>query len=300
MPLSSSQKRNDFASQFDVLKISDVTEWRSYANEMRASGHTIGLVATMGALHRGHVALVRAAKDRGDVVIMTSFVNPRQFTNAQDLARYPRTPERDLSVAIGSGVDCFVEPTISAMWPDYPDATLTTVSVRTLGDLFEGTDRPGHFDGVASVVTKLIAITGPTRAYFGEKDFQQLVVLRQMVRDLAFDVEVVGCPIVRDDDGLALSSRNVRLSSDGRRRALALSQALRVAASEPDVASALRQRMRDVLDQAGVEVAYADVVDPSTLMTSSDDEEGERRALVAGIVDGVRLLDNGPVKIKER
>jgi pantoate--beta-alanine ligase len=282
-----------------VLKISDITEWRSYANELRAKGYTIGLVPTMGALHDGHVALIRAAKTRGDVVVATIFVNPRQFNDSSDLERYPSTPEHDLVVALESGVDCLIEPTLEAMWPHYPSPTPTTVTVGGLRDVFEGADRPGHFDGVASVVAKLFVITGPSRAYFGEKDFQQLAVVRQMVRDLAFDVEVVGCAIVRDDDGLALSSRNVQLSSEGRRRALALSKAIALVASRSDVASAQRATLRATLDEVGVDISYVDVVDPLTLVPSRDDESGVRRALVAGVVEGVRLIDNGPVTVKE-
>lgn len=282
-----------------MLKIREIAEWRSYVHELRAKGHTIGLVPTMGALHEGHVALFRAAKDRGDVVVATIFVNPRQFNDEGDFARYPSTPDHDLAVALAHGVDCLIEPSLEAMWPDYPARTPTTVSVGELGERFEGAERPGHFDGVASVVAKLMAITGPARAYFGEKDFQQLAVVRQMVRDLAFDVEVVGCAIVRDADGLALSSRNVRLSSEGRHRALALSAALAFVAGGPDVASAQRATLRSTLIEAGVEVGYVDVVDPWTLLPSRDDESGLRRALVAGVVDGVRLIDNGPVTIKE-
>jgi pantoate--beta-alanine ligase len=283
-----------------VLKISDLEEWRAYADELRARGATIGLVPTMGALHEGHVALTREARRRGDVVLVTIFVNPRQFDDAADLARYPRTPEHDLAVALENGVDCLVEPTLAAMWPDYPAPTPTTVDVGELGRRFEGADRPGHFDGVASVVAKLFAITGPSRAYFGQKDFQQLAVVRQLVRDLGFAVEVVGCPIVRDRDGLALSSRNLRLSDEGHRQALGLSRALARAAERAAPASDLRTTMRAVMDDAGVKVAYAEVVDPATLAPSGDDEAGPRRALVAGWVEGVRLLDNAPVTISGR
>ncbi|HEY5266380.1 MAG TPA: pantoate--beta-alanine ligase [Acidimicrobiales bacterium] len=283
-----------------MLKLSDVTEWRAYANELRSKGHTIGLVPTMGALHEGHISLIRKAKSRGDVVLATIFLNPRQFHDTSDLERYPRTPEHDLTVALESGVDCLIEPTLQAMWPDYPDATLTTVTVNALSDTLEGAGRPGHFDGVASIVAKLFAITGPSRAYFGEKDYQQLCVIKRMARDLAFGVDVVGCPIVRDDDGLALSSRNVLLSSEGRERARSFSRALKLAGEQSASASELRATLRHTLDAAGVDVAYAEVVDPRTLAPSGDDETGERRALVAGFVEGVRLIDNGPVKIVER
>jgi pantoate--beta-alanine ligase len=280
-----------------VRELGDISEWRQFAHDERVAGRRVGLVPTMGALHQGHVSLFRAAKAASDVVIATIFVNPRQFADENDLAHYPRTLEHDRELATECGVDCLVTPTLDEMWPDYPDCTPTTVSVRGIGDVFEGADRPGHFDGVASVVAKLFAVTGPSRAFFGEKDFQQLAVVRQLVRDLSFDVEVVGCPIVRDEDGLALSSRNVRLSSEARRRALGLSRALSYVADTSARASTLRATMRTILDDAGIDVAYAEVVDPRTLRRSGDDESGPRRALVAGFVDGVRLLDNGPVTV---
>ncbi len=165
-----------------------------------------------GSAARRSRALFAAASAECDVVVATIFVNPRQFHDAADLARYPRTPEADRALALEAGVDCLVSPSLEAMWPDFPAPTPTTVSLGALAEVFEGVGRPGHFDGVASVVAKLFAITGPCRAYFGEKDFQQLAVVRQLVRDLGFDVMIVGCPIVRDDDGLALSSRNGQLS----------------------------------------------------------------------------------------
>ena len=281
-------------------RITELAAWRSYANEQRAAGRRVGLVPTMGALHAGHASLFRAARDHGDVVLATLFVNPRQFNDAADLRAYPRTPDADLAVAMANGVDCLVEPTLADMWPAYPDPTATTVSVRGLSDGLEGAGRPGHFDGVASVVAKLFAVTGPCRAYFGEKDFQQIAVVRQMARDLAFDVEVVGCRIVRDHDGLALSSRNLLLPSEARLRALGLSRAIEKVAHDPAPASVLRATMRAVLEHSGLEVAYAEVVDPVTLAPTGDHEAGERRALVAVVVDGVRLIDNGPVTVTSR
>jgi pantoate--beta-alanine ligase len=283
-----------------VLELNDVEAWRSYANDQRSKGSSVGLVPTMGALHEGHVSLFRAAKESSDVVLATIFVNPRQFHDAGDLERYPRTPAEDRGLALASGVDCLISPTLSAMWPDYPAPTPTTVTLSVLGEVFEGAGRPGHFDGVASVVAKLFAITGPCRAYFGEKDFQQLAVIRQMVRDLSFDVEIVGCPIVRDIDGLALSSRNVQLSPEGRDVARGFSRALRSVATEARGASVQRDTLRAVLEEAGVDVAYAEVVNPSTLAPSRDDETGGRRALLAGYVEGIRLVDNGPVDVVGR
>jgi pantoate--beta-alanine ligase len=279
-----------------MLVISDVQEWRAFADTARRDSRHVGLVPTQGALHAGHASLFDAARARGDVVIATSFVNPRQFGDAGDLANYPRTPDADRALAEAHGVDCFVDPTLAAMWPDYPAPTPTTVTVRGLGDVLEGAARPGHFDGVASVVAKLLVVTGPCRAYFGEKDLQQLAVIRQMVRDLSFAVDVVGCPIVRDADGLALSSRNVRLSAEARTRALALSRALRHVADVPDTAGAHRRTLRE--EMVGVDVVYAEVVDPATFLPASDADTGEARALVAAVVDGVRLIDNGPVVLK--
>jgi pantoate--beta-alanine ligase len=240
---------------------------------------------------------MRAAREHGDVVVATVFVNPRQFHDASDLDNYPRTPERDAAICESNGVDCLVEPTLADMWPDHPAPTATTVSVRGISERLEGVGRPGHFDGVASVVAKLFTVTGPCRAYFGEKDFQQLAVVRQMVRDLAFDVDVVGCPIVRDDDGLAISSRNVLLSDVARGRALALSRALAMVKEVARSASAHRALMRWVLEREEIEVAYADVVDPMTFQTCDDDDEGERRAMIAAVVDGVRLIDNVQVVV---
>jgi pantoate--beta-alanine ligase len=276
----------------------DVAQWRAYCAGQRASGARVGLVPTMGALHAGHAALFDAAKARGDLVVATLFVNPRQFNDANDLTRYPRSLDEDRVLASAHGVDCLIEPSLAEMWPDFPNATATTVSVRGIGEHYEGASRPGHFDGVTSVVAKLFTITGPCRAYFGEKDFQQLAMVRQMVRDLAFDVDVVGCRIVRDGDGLALSSRNTRLGPDGRRRALALSRALNDVGSSPARASTLRRRLGALLDEAQLDVVYADIVNPVTFEPSRDDESGEARALIAATVDGVRLIDNGPVNVE--
>lgn len=276
----------------------DVAQWRAYCAGQRASGARVGLVPTMGALHAGHAALFDASKARGDLVVATLFVNPRQFNDANDLTTYPRSLDEDRALASAHGVDCLIEPSLDEMWPDYPNATATTVSVRGIGENYEGASRPGHFDGVTSVVAKLFTITGPCRAYFGEKDFQQLAMVRQMVRDLAFDVDVVGCRIVRDGDGLALSSRNTRLGPDGRRRALALSRALDDVGSSPARASTLRRRLGALLDEAQLDVVYADIVNPVTFEPSRDDESGEARALIAATVDGVRLIDNGPVNLE--
>ncbi len=279
-------------------RLTTLAAWRATSASARATGSRVGLVPTMGALHRGHRALVEAARGRDDVVVMSVFVNPRQFNDADDLARYPRDLERDAELAAAWGVDVLVAPEVSEMWPDYPAPTPTTVHVAGVSEGLEGADRPGHFDGVASVVAKLLSVHGPGRAYFGEKDFQQLAVVRQMVRDLALDNEIIGVGIVRDEDGLALSSRNVRLSPAGRERALALPRALTAVARAASPAVA-RATLRATLESAGVEVAYAEVVEATTLRPRRDDERGPARALVAGVVEGVRLIDNAPIEIGE-
>ena len=279
-------------------RLTSLGAWRDFAQRARDEGRHVGLVATMGALHDGHLSLVRRERECGDVVVMTSFVNPRQFSDGGDLATYPHTPDVDVRLAASAGVDALVTPSLCEMWPDYPSATLTTVTVSDLGDRLEGEGRPGHFDGVASVVAKLFAVTGPCRAFFGEKDFQQLVVVRRMARDLSFDVDVVGCATQRQDDGLALSSRNSRLSPTGLLRARALYRALRVAAASSAPLSERRAMMRDEMRVDDVQVAYADVVDETTLASLDDRYRGRARALVAGTLDGVRLIDNLSIDVE--
>lgn len=281
-------------------RLSTLASWREFAQATRDAHRSVALIPTMGALHDGHASLVRRARCNGDVVLLTSFVNPRQFSDVEDLSLYPHTPDADVALARDSGVDAFITPTLSEMWPDYPADTPTTVSVRGLGDVLEGVGRPGHFDAVASVVAKLFVVNGPCRAYFGEKDFQQLVVVRRMARDLSFDVDVVGCVTRRDESGLALSSRNARLSPAGRVRATALSRAVRGARDSSAPASQRRALMTDVMLAAGVEVAYADIVDVDTLAPLGDEERRPARALVAGFVEGVRLIDNDAIDLEPR
>jgi pantoate--beta-alanine ligase len=283
-----------------VQLLSSIADWRNYASGVRASGKTVGLVPTLGALHAGHASLFQKAKSNGDDVLATIFLNPIQFSTKSDYENYPRLVEADRSLALASGVDCLVEPTLEEMWPDYPAPTPTKVTMEGVSDTLEGEGRPGHFNGVASVVSKLFNVTGPCRAYFGEKDFQQIAVIRQMIRDLAFDVEIVTCEIKRDANGLALSSRNARLSPEGVSRATCISQAIAVAQAEVECASELRNRMRTILKSGGAEIVYAEVVDNISLRPADDSEAGEYRAIITATIDGVRLLDNGPVTIKAK
>lgn len=203
--------------------IATVAGLRRALDAERAGGRTVGLVPTMGALHEGHLSLVRRARSECDVVAATIFVNPLQFPAPEDLATYPRDPEGDAAAAAGAGVAHLFAPTADEM---FPEPCLTTVSVAVVGEGREGASRPGHFAGVATVVAKLFAIAGPCRAYFGEKDHQQLEVVRRLARDLSFPVEVVACPTVREPDGLALSSRNAHLSPAERAAAPVLHRAL--------------------------------------------------------------------------
>ncbi len=270
-----------------------VSEWRLWCEEARRAKQSIGLVPTMGALHAGHLALVQAAQSENDVVVLTIFVNPTQFTNQEDLEKYPRPEEADCAAAEAAGVDLLVIPTVKEVWPVFPPPV--TYQAGPLGDRFEGADRPGHFTGVAQVVRRLFEITGECRAYFGEKDYQQVAVVREMVRTLDLDAEVKTIPTVRAEDGLALSSRNIRLSPAGRVRALAFSTALREYSAGG--AAVIEAAARHTLEVAGVEVSYAAVVDNQSLQRVSPDYVGPARLLLAGVVDGVRLLDNGPVVV---
>lgn len=257
----------------------------------RRAGRTIGLVPTMGALHEGHRSLVRAARAACDVVVASVFVNPLQFGPGEDFDAYPRDLAGDRGRLEADGVDALFAPDTTTFTPS---DRRTTVRVERLGDTLEGAHRPGHFDGVTTIVAKLLNVAQPDRAYFGEKDYEQLVVIRRMVADLDVPVEVVGCPTVREPDGLALSSRNAYLSATGREQALALSRALFAAreAWDGDAATA-RDVLRRTLEAApGVQLDYAEVCDAETLEPLEGVVPGPARALVAARVGGARLIDN--------
>lgn len=279
--------------------VTSLAPWRQRAEEVRRGNATVALVPTMGALHAGHVALLATAREQCDYVIATIFVNPRQFNSVADLALYPRTTQADHEICERAGVDLLVEPTVKEMWPNYPGATFTTVSVGGVAERFEGADRPGHFDGVASVVNKLFNVTGECHAYFGEKDFQQLAVVRQMILDLAMPASLVACRTVRDDDGLALSSRNARLSQSGRTEALALAHTvLDFNENRTYEVDEVRTMLERFVSTDALVVAYREVVDPLTLEPCSNNFGGDARVLVAATIEGVRLLDNGPVMVR--
>ena len=279
--------------------IVDPAAWQARCGADRDAGARIALVPTMGYLHEGHVSLLREARRRADeggrrgLAVASIFVNPTQFGPAEDLSRYPRDLDGDLARCAAAGIDRVLAPTDPrAMFP--PDHQ-TWVTVERASQGLCGASRPGHFRGVATVVAKLLNLTRPHVALFGEKDFQQLAVIRAMVRDLAFGVEIAGMPIVRDADGLALSSRNAYLSPADRPRALSLSRALleardAAARGERD-AEALRRRARERIAAAGARVDYVEIVDARTLAPVARAEPGAVM-LVAAFVGTTRLIDN--------
>jgi pantoate--beta-alanine ligase len=268
-----------------------VAEIRAHVAQARSAGRTVGLVPTMGAFHAGHHSLMRAARERSDDVVVWLFVNPRQFEEAGDLAAYPRDESRDAIEAASLGVDVLFAPTADEV---YPPGFATSVHVQGLSDVLEGAERGvSHFTGVCTVVTKMLNMVTPDLVFFGQKDAQQVAVVRRMLRDLDVPVELVVMPTVREPDGLALSSRNVRLDADERRRAVALSRALRAAeqavvAGERDAAritAAARAAMEDV------EPEYLALVDPDSFAPITN-VNGRVLVAVAARIGDTRLIDN--------
>ncbi len=272
-----------------------VAELRTRVRGWKADGKQVGVVPTMGALHEGHMSLVRAAQRGCDRVIVTIFVNPMQFNNPDDLTKYPRTEDSDAALLAREGVDIIFAPT-----PDevYPKSFATSITVAGISEPLEGTMRPGHFEGVATVVAKLFGMTQADRAYFGQKDWQQLQVVKRMVADLNIPIEVVGCDTIREQDGLAMSSRNVRLDPLSRAQAPALYRIMGKAAAQirdgADVAASLAQATEE-LRQAGfteteyLELRTAAMLEPATSLAQP------ARLLAAAHIGGVRLIDNIPV-----
>ena len=277
--------------------VKSIQEMRTVCRELRGEDRDLGLVPTMGALHEGHLSLVRRARAECGVVAASIFVNPLQFAPGEDFARYPRTFEQDCKLLEAEGVDVLFAPEAAEM---YPDQVATTVTVAGIGDRLDGASRPGHFTGVATIVTKLFHVVKSERAYFGQKDAAQLAVLRQMVRDLNFDVELVGCEIVRDVDGLALSSRNRYLSAKERADALVLHQALlrmeQMIAQGERRSKVLIHGGTEVLQTAaGVRVDYVAIVDANSLLPVALVGTGTLVA-VATYAGKTRLIDNFLVK----
>ncbi len=270
-----------------------IAETRRAVADLKEPSRTLGLVPTMGALHEGHLSLVRAARSRCDAVVVSLFVNPTQFGPNEDLSKYPRTFEADCALLEAEKVDLLFAPEAAEV---YPPGAQTFVEVEDLSRRLDGASRPGHFRGVATVVAKLFHIVAPNLAFFGQKDAAQVAVLRRMVRDLNFDVELVVCPIVREPDGLALSSRNRYLSAEDRRHALVLSRALRrveeqAAAGVVDAEPLLAAGHAVVAEEPAVRLDYFRVVDTDTLEDLPRIDQGALIA-VAAWVGPARLIDN--------
>lgn len=273
--------------------IQTVKELRSELDGLRKAGKTIGLVPTMGALHAGHASLVRRAVAENDVVVVSDFVNPTQFNDKNDLLKYPRTLEADCALLEACGVAFVFAPSVEEMYPE-PDTR--QFSYAPLDTVMEGKYRPGHFNGVCQVVSKLFLIVEPTRAYFGEKDFQQLAIIREMVCRYPFPIEIVGCPIVREADGLALSSRNTRLSAEQRMQAVQISQTLfaSVDYSKTHSVGETRAYVESCIARAeGLRLEYFEIVDGNTLQTVNEwDESTYIVGCITVFCGDVRLIDN--------
>jgi pantoate--beta-alanine ligase len=273
---------------------------RAASRGVRRDGRPLALVPTMGALHEGHLSLVRAARAARGAVAVSIFVNPTQFGPSEDLAKYPRSFERDCEMLEREGVEFVFAPSVEEM---YPAGAVTWVTVEELRGKLDGGSRPGHFRGVATVVSKLFHIVEPDKAFFGQKDAAQVAIIRRMVRDLNLPVEIVVCPIVREADGLAMSSRNAYLSAEERKRALVLHRSLErvkqlVHAGDRDAARLVAAGREEFAQEKAVRLDYFEVVDPDTLDPVADISSGGLVA-VAAYVGGTRLIDNvlvGPAK----
>ncbi len=275
-----------------MITLRDLPALRDAVRGWRHAGEVVGVVPTMGALHEGHLSLVAQARAGCDRVIATIFVNPRQFNNPEDLAKYPRTEDRDATMLSEAGVDVLFAPPPEVV---YPQGFSTLVSVAGLSAELEGAFRPGHFDGMATVVTKLLLMTGADRAFFGEKDWQQLQIVRRLAADLNIPVAIAGCPTLREPDGLAMSSRNMRLSPEDRAKAPALYRAMIRAAAAirggQKIYSALKAAEAEVLDAGYSGVDYIALHAAESLQPLHRLDR-PARLLAAAWIGGVRLIDN--------
>jgi pantoate--beta-alanine ligase len=270
-----------------------IHEMRAESRAIRGAGKRLGFVPTMGALHEGHLSLVRAARSSSDLVAASIFVNPTQFGANEDLAKYPRSFERDRELLQGETVELLFAPSVEEM---YPAGAVTWVTVEGLSDKLDGRSRPGHFRGVTTVVAKLFHVVQPDAAFFGQKDAAQVAIIRRMVRDLNLPVEIVVCPIVRAADGLAMSSRNAYLDPDERKRALVLQRSLLRAehlaeTGERNVARLVAAGREEIDKESSVRLDYFEIVNPDTL-DPLEDISGGGLVAVAAVVGGTRLIDN--------
>ena len=274
-----------------ILRLSTPSDAHRWSDERRRDGQSIGLVPTMGALHRGHATLIERSQALCDHTVVSIFVNPTQFNRSDDFDLYPRTLDVDIALCDSLGVNAVYAPTVDTM---YPEGFETSIDPGSLAHRWEGEHRPGHFAGVATVVTKLLTAVQPHIAVFGEKDFQQLAVIQHVVRDLGLPVTVVGEPTVREDDGLAMSSRNIHLTSDARAQATSIKQAIDRAldrSTSTDSPSDIVEQVTNDIQRSGGTVDYVAVVDRLTLEPVTD-LNSDTRLLVAAWFGGVRLIDN--------
>lgn len=270
-----------------------IKDLQAALSALRAQGKTVGLVPTMGALHAGHASLVKRSVAENDVTVVSVFVNPTQFNDKNDLVKYPRTLEADCVLLESCGASFAFAPSVEEMYPE-PDTR--QFSYAPLDTVMEGAFRPGHFNGVCQIVSKLFDAVKPDRAYFGEKDFQQLAIIREMVRQMQFPLEIVGCPIVREEDGLALSSRNARLSGEERQQALRISQTLfesRTFAADHTVEETQRFVEESIAAAPGLRLEYFELVDGTTLQKISHWSDTDYAVGCITVFCGeVRLIDN--------
>ncbi len=276
-----------------MILLQTVAETQTYIGDLRQKGSSVGFVPTMGALHQGHLSLVNRARQENDIVICSIFVNPIQFNNPDDLVKYPRTPESDMAMLASGGCEAVFAPSVAEMYP-HPDTTVYNFGM--LDKVMEGRFRPGHFNGVAIVVRRLLEITLPDVAYFGEKDFQQLVIIRKMVEMLSMKTHIVSCPIVRETDGLAMSSRNMRLLPDQRSVAPQLYAILQKAAAvyTSQTPAGLQQMIiADIEQNPFFRVEYVEIVDMDTLMPVTAWIDTRHIIVCIAVYLGqVRLIDN--------
>lgn len=278
--------------------IHTIKDLQAELSVLKAQGKKVGLVPTMGALHAGHASLVKRSVNENEVTVVSVFVNPTQFNDKNDLVKYPRTLDADCKLLEACGATYAFAPSVEEMYPE-PDTR--QFSYAPLDTVMEGAFRPGHFNGVCQIVSKLFEAVKPHRAYFGEKDFQQLAIIREMVRQMQFDLEIVGCPIVREEDGLALSSRNARLSAEERENALKISQTLfksRTFATTHTVSETLKFVEDAIAAVPGLRLEYFEIVDGNTLQKIGDwNETSYAVGCITVFCGEVRLIDN--IKYKE-
>lgn len=275
-----------------------ISDLQAELSVLRALGKKIGLVPTMGALHEGHASLVNRSVNENDITVVSVFVNPTQFNDKEDLQKYPRTLDADCKLLETAGASFVFAPSVKEV---YPETDTRTFSFAPLDVVMEGKFRPGHFNGVCQIVSRLFDISGPDHAYFGEKDFQQLAIIREMVKQLHYNIEIVGCPIVREADGLALSSRNARLSAQEREFALKISQTLfksRIFATEHTVRETLKFVEDEINEASGLRMEYFEIVDGNTLQSLMRwDESSYAVGCITVFCGDIRLIDN--IKYRE-